>query len=153
VAQRPIDAGERDGLTTEERGELRRLRREARVLRGERDLLIHALARHDLLDVGGKHRLARLAVATERCAFGQRRRTMRVRAMTATQSPMPPTRNTIARRIAASRAGGPFRAASARLRPSAKVARRSEPPGFPGGFPENPGRFTAKIFQVSMEAL
>jgi hypothetical protein len=37
-----VDAGERDGLTTEEREELRRLRRENKVLREERDILKRA---------------------------------------------------------------------------------------------------------------
>ena len=42
VAQAAVDAGERDGLTIEEREELRRLRRENRVLRDERDILKRA---------------------------------------------------------------------------------------------------------------
>lgn len=44
VEQVAIDAGERDGLTTAEREELQRLRRENRVLRDERDILKRAAA-------------------------------------------------------------------------------------------------------------
>lgn len=45
VKQSDLDAGRRtDGLTTEERIELRRLRRENRVLREERDILKKATA-------------------------------------------------------------------------------------------------------------
>ncbi len=44
VGQAAVDAGERAGLTTEEREELQRLRRENRVLREERDILKRATA-------------------------------------------------------------------------------------------------------------
>src|SRR5579859_6783819 len=45
MKQQDIDQGRRaDGLTTEERDELRRLRRENRVLREEREILVKASA-------------------------------------------------------------------------------------------------------------
>jgi transposase len=39
IRQHEVDAGERDGLTTDEREELSRLRRENKTLRQEREFL------------------------------------------------------------------------------------------------------------------
>ena len=44
LAQADIDSGQRDGLTTAEREELSRVRRELRVVREERDVLAKAIA-------------------------------------------------------------------------------------------------------------
>lgn len=44
IKQTEIDAGRREGLTTDEREELRRLRRENRILHQEREILKKAAA-------------------------------------------------------------------------------------------------------------
>lgn len=44
IAQAEIDAGEREGLTSAEREELSRLRKENRILREERDIVKRATA-------------------------------------------------------------------------------------------------------------
>ena len=49
VKQADVDAGQREGLTTEEREELRQLRRENRLLKMERDVLKNLRARRHLL--------------------------------------------------------------------------------------------------------
>jgi transposase len=54
VKQDEIDAGQREGLTTEEREELRRLRREVRVLRQEKEILRKAAAFFAREEIGGR---------------------------------------------------------------------------------------------------
>jgi transposase len=44
LAQAEIDAGQRDGLTSAERAEVARLRRELRIVQEERDILAKAIA-------------------------------------------------------------------------------------------------------------
>ncbi len=54
VKQEQIDEGEREGLTTEEKEELRRLRREVKILRQEKEILRKATAFFAREEIGGR---------------------------------------------------------------------------------------------------
>lgn len=54
VKQEEIDSGEREGITTEEREELRRLRREVKVLRQEKEIVRNVTAFLAREETGGR---------------------------------------------------------------------------------------------------
>jgi transposase len=54
VNQDEIDSGQREGLTTEEKEELRKLRREVKILRQEKEILRKAAAFFAREEIGGR---------------------------------------------------------------------------------------------------
>lgn len=54
VNQEEIDSGQREGLTTEEKEELRKLRREVKILRQEKEILRKAAAFFAREEIGGR---------------------------------------------------------------------------------------------------
>lgn len=66
IRQHEVDAGEREGLTTEERQELSRLRREVRVLKQEREFLKKAREAFGLSSSRGRKGLGELLLQAHR---------------------------------------------------------------------------------------